>query len=135
MAKAAAHPGLYDPDDAEPCLLGSACSACGAAYFPPLGLGCETCGAPAAALGATRLSATGVIHSVATVHRHAGHDIEAPFAVAEVQLDDGPLIRCTLVDVVEPEAIGARVAARWFVTATADDGADVVEPRFAVVES
>jgi uncharacterized OB-fold protein len=50
---------------------------------------------------------------VATVHHYPGKDIVAPFTMAEVQLDDGPLIRATLVDVVEASAIGNRVEGDW----------------------
>jgi hypothetical protein len=60
------------------------------------------------------------------VHLYQGHDIEAPFAIGEIQLDAGPLIRATMADLVEPEAIGSRVAVVW--TAVNDR----IEPRFTV---
>jgi uncharacterized protein len=129
----AAQPGLYDPADETPRLQGIRCEQCGATFFPPFGIGCEVCGAPESALQAASLDAMGVLHSVATVHLHGGKDIEAPFAIGEIQLDAGPLIRATLTNVVEPEAIGARAAAHWVVVRTDDDGNDVVEPRFEVV--
>jgi hypothetical protein len=53
--------------------------------------------------------------------------------MAEIQLDAGPLIHATMVEVVEPDVIGRRVAARFVVARQDDDGNDVVEPRFEVV--
>ena len=131
--RTAAHHGLYDPDDPTPVLNGTRCDACGTAYFPPMQTGCEVCGSETG-LNATRLAAAGTVHSVATVHMHMGKDIEAPFTMAEVQLDDGPLIRVTMTDNVDTEVIGRRVEAHW-VTIRTDDGSDVVEPRFAEAAS
>ena len=130
----AAHPGLYDPDDDRPVLLGVRCDACGAVSFPPFGIGCQVCGARADALVAEPLEASGVLHSVATVHLHGGSDVTAPFTMAEIQLDGGPLIRATLTEVADPSAIGRRVAGRWVTTGTNDDGDEIVEPRFDVVD-
>ena len=50
--------------------------------------------------------------------------------MAEIKLDDGPLIRATLLEPAEVEAIGQRVSAVWFDVGTDDDGNDLVEPRF-----
>jgi hypothetical protein len=105
-------------------LLGSRCQSCDTVFFPPLGLGCEVCGSTQ--LEPTTLAPEGVLHSVATVHLYQGHDIEAPFAIGEIQLDGGPLIRATMADLVERDAIGARVDAVW---TTVNDR---VEPRFRV---
>ncbi len=95
-------------------------------------VGCEVCGAPEDQLAVTPIAAAGTLHSVATVHLHHGKDIKAPFTMAEVKLDDGPLIRATLLDVVEVDAIGRRVEAQWVDTHTDDEGAAIVEPRFAL---
>lgn len=98
-------------------------------------VGCEVCGAREAQLAVTPIAAAGTLHSVATVHLHRGKDIEAPFTMAEVKLDDGPLIRATLLEVVEVDAIGQRVEAQWVETHTNDEGAAIVEPRFALTSS
>lgn len=127
------HEGLYDPETKTPQLQGTRCDACGATFFPPLSIGCEVCGAQS--LQPATLVATGVILSVSTVHLHGGSDIQAPFTIAEIALDDGPLIRGTMTRVVEPEAIGARTAARFVVVRVDDDGNEVVEPRFELVAS
>jgi hypothetical protein len=130
--KVPAHRGLYDPDDDVPALRGTRCDACGSTFFPPFGIGCEVCGAGADQLSSTSIAATGVLHSVATVHLYHGDDITAPFAVGEIQLDAGPLIRCTLVDLLDLDAIGRRVEAHWVVARLDADGNEVVEPRFAL---
>lgn len=128
--KSAAHAGLYDPSDVVPQLNASRCERCQAVSFPALHIGCEVCGAPADQLIAITIAATGVLHSVATVHLHTGKDIEAPFTMAEIKLDDGPLIRATLLEPAEVEAIGQRVSAVWFDVGPDDDSNDLVEPRF-----
>ena len=129
--RVAAHNGLYDTAGDRPVLQGTRCASCHTTFFPALPLGCEVCGSTQ--LEPIALEATGVLHSVATVHLYQGHDIEAPFAVGEIQLDAGPLIRATMAEVVERDAIGARVAASWATLRADDDGNDVVEPRFGLV--
>ena len=129
--RVAAHTGLYDISADRPVLQGTRCASCNTTFFPVLSLGCEVCGSTQ--LDAIVLEATGVLHSVATVHLYQGHDIEAPFAIGEIQLDAGPLIRATMAEVVERDAIGARVAASWATLRADDDGNDVVEPRFGLV--
>ena len=98
--------GLYDISADRPVLQGTRCASCNTTFFPALSLGCEVCGSTQ--LDAIVLEATGVLHSVATVHLYQGHDIEAPFTIGEIQLDAGPLIRATMAEVVEHDAIGAR---------------------------
>ncbi len=131
----AAQPGLYDPADGTPQLIASTCGECGTVSFPAMTVGCEVCGALETQLANTPIAAAGTLHSVATVHLHRAKDIEAPFTMAEVKLDDGPLIRATLLEVVEVEAIGQRVEAQWVETHTDDEGAAIVEPRFALTTS
>lgn len=130
--KIAAHPGLYDPDEVEPRLRGTRCAACGSTFFPPLGIGCEVCGAAADRLAGVSMAAAGVLHSVAIVHLYPGNDIATPFAMAEVQLDAGPLIRATMIGLPGLDMIGRRVAAQWVVMRTGSDGNETVEPRFAL---
>lgn len=126
------HPALYDPNDDPPVLHGVRCGRCSNVFFPPFGIGCEVCGAPDEMLQPQLLAATGTVHSVATVHHHAGKDIAAPFTMAEIHLDDGPLIRATLSDLTEPSAIGARAQGLWIVVDTTDDGDEITEIRFDV---
>lgn len=127
-----AHPGLYSVEDPVS-LNGTRCRQCGTAFFPPLRIGCEVCGAPDDQLDDVHLTARGRIHASATVHMHRGRGTEAPFTVAEVVLDDGPVVRALMASNDEVD-VGARVEAAWFVTTTDDDGNEIVEPRFAVAD-
>lgn len=130
MVKVAAQAGLYDITAPTPVLAGTRCGACSAVFFPPVGIGCPVCGATE--LEAMALAAAGTLHSQATVHLHRGKDIDAPFTVGEIALDDGPLVRALLTsDALE---IGDRVTAEWVVAGTDDDGADKIEPRFGPAE-
>lgn len=130
--KVALHPGLYDPGRSSPELNGTRCEDCGSTFFPPLNIGCEKCGAGSDRLNDVTLKAGGVLHSVATVHLHRDKDIEAPFTVAEVRLDGGPLIRSVMKGPAGVADIGRRVTAGWVVTRINDDGNEVVEPRFTL---
>jgi uncharacterized OB-fold protein len=75
------------------------------------------------------LAARGRLHSFATVHRHRSEEIEAPFTIAEIVLDDGPVIRATMTT-NEGFTIGDLVAAEWVVNAVDDADRETVEPRF-----
>ncbi|GAB5454806.1 MAG: hypothetical protein Hens2KO_10350 [Henriciella sp.] len=134
MAKAPLHPGLYDPEAEQPALNGTTCKVCGSVFFPAITLGCEKCGATPDQLQATSLATSGSLHSVATVHIHMGKDIEAPFTVAEVKLDGGPLIRALMMGPASAEDIGKRVTGQWFIESSSDDNPDKIEPRFSIVE-
>ena len=130
MDRIAAKPGLYDPASLVPQLNGTRCSDCGATFFPPLQTGCEKCGSTG--LTPLKIEAVGKLHSVVTVHMHMGKDIEAPFTVAEVALDNGPIIRAMLAEPADLNAIGKRVSALWETTKTDEDGNEVVEPYFTL---
>ncbi|HWC85656.1 MAG TPA: hypothetical protein VG388_03890 [Solirubrobacteraceae bacterium] len=56
----------------------------------PLPRGCDVCAANEDRLEPADLAATGIVHSFATVHLGKP---APPFSVADVRLDDGPLIR------------------------------------------
>ncbi|OXR40181.1 hypothetical protein B7C42_07763 [Nocardia cerradoensis] len=129
--RVAAQPRLYDARPEEPLLSGVECGACGRVYFPPIGLGCEVCGADA--LVPASLPAVGVVHAVARVYAPASGT--APFTMVEVLLDGGPLIRAIVHGESREPEIGDRVAARWQVTEPGDTGEQVVEPAFDVVTS
>ena len=131
MTQAPAHKGLYDPNQDVPALLGSSCAQCNTNFFPPLAVGCERCGHPE--LVPVTLAAAGKVHATATVHLHMGKDIEAPFTVAEIALDDGPLIRALLTEVIDADVIGARATGEWVCVEQNEEGQDVVEPRFRLL--
>jgi uncharacterized OB-fold protein len=124
-----AHPGLYSADGDTPLLSGSRCARCGQVSFPALAIGCDVCGAPESFLEPALLGARGVVHSIATVHLHRGEPA-APFDVAEIQLDGGPLIRGMVAGEALGLRIGDRVSAVWVVTSVGDEGDETAEPRF-----
>lgn len=108
-----------------PALLGGQCR-CGHVFFPYQARGCERCGGHGEALSPRPLSGRGIVESSAVVHLHAAADRAAPFTIAAVRLDDGPLVR-TLVaqDRAEPLRRGDAV-----VTTLVAVG-DVSDLRFA----
>jgi hypothetical protein len=129
--RTAAHPRLYDPSPDVPVLNGTQCTRCKRVYFPPIGVGCEICGALAEDLLPTAIAVTGTIHALAEVHLHHGAP-ETPFTVAEIALDAGPLIRAMVHPESAPLSIGVPVAARWNIVGVDDAGATIVEPAFGV---
>jgi uncharacterized OB-fold protein len=110
-----------------PALLGGAC-ACGYVFFPLQRYGCEKCGSvqiePRVLSGAGRLLAS------ARVHLHAGEGREAPFTVASVRLDDGPIIRTLVVEHAGDLAVGQRMSTTLAPVADAE-GAPRLDLRFA----
>ena len=74
-----------------------ACSACGTRRFPPR-LRCARCGSAGAHLIET--SGHGTVHSFAVVHQklHPAFDARIPYAVALVDLDEGPRMLSLMVD-------------------------------------
>jgi hypothetical protein len=124
-----AQPGLYHAHSDTPLLNGSRCARCAQVSFPPIPIGCEVCGATDEFLEPATLEPRGLVHSIATVHLHQGEPA-APFVVAEIQLDSGPLVRATVLSEAPHLTIGERVWAVWVVTNVNDDGDEIVEPRF-----
>jgi uncharacterized OB-fold protein len=128
------HPGLYSADGDTPLLIGSRCARCGQVSFPPIAIGCDVCGAGESFLEPATLDARGLVHSIATVHLHHGEPA-APFDVAEVQLDGGPLIRAMVDGEARDLKIGDRVVAVWLVTSIDEEGDETVEPRFTAASA
>ena len=79
-------------------LAGMACARCGHLAFPAQHYGCEKCGATGDDLKSKALGARGPLLAFATVNLHYGKDIDAPYIVGSIELEDGPTIRCTLVE-------------------------------------
>lgn len=101
------HPTLYRDGPDGPVLLAARCIACGRVSFPRQSFGCEACGAHGDAMAPVEIAARGTLIAHAVVRKHSGSDIEAPFAIAEVRLEDGPVIRCTLADGLKESALQA----------------------------
>lgn len=89
--------GASDADPA--CLVGTRCKKCGAAYFSQR-VACGKCGA-AGQFEDARFSRTGKLYVFSVVHQSVP-GVPTPFISAIVDLDDGPAVRCTLVD-CEPD--------------------------------
>ena len=125
-----AHPELYAPDaQGAPSLNGGRCRSCGYVFFPPQSYGCEVCGS--ADLESIALAGRGTLRAFATVHLHQGKGIEAPFTVASILLEGGPIIRTILKERTDA---GLRIGDRMqsvFVPAGAEaSGKEIVELRF-----
>jgi uncharacterized OB-fold protein len=135
--RTAVHPELYSPDSSDnPSLSGGKCRACGYVFFPPQRYGCESCGAPPDLLEAVQLAGRGTLHSYATVHLHMGKDIEAPFTIGLIVLDDGPAVRSTLTGRTDAGlAIGDRMKSVLVAAGTDQQGNETVELRFAKAEA
>jgi uncharacterized OB-fold protein len=78
-----------------PALLGGVCR-CGHVFFPMQHYGCTRCGTTD--LKSCVLSGQGTLIASVLVHMHHGKHRQAPFTVASVRLDDGPLVRTLILD-------------------------------------
>ncbi len=117
-----------------PTIVGQECKACSRRSFPPDPYGCEACGAAVEQLARTELAATGVIHAVATVHRHHHPRPETPFTVATIVLDDGVTLKGVLTGDTSAAGVGTRVRGVTVPWDTDDDGTEVVDLRFTADE-
>lgn len=97
--------------------------------------GCEQCGADKEWLKGYELRGTGTLLAAAMVHMHKGENRRAPFVVASVRLDEGPVVRTLLEHSPEQPtpAPGARVEAFLAsIESSAESGLDL---RFRVQTS
>ncbi len=77
-------------------LIGEVCPHCEAKLFPPRDI-CPECGEDARTL--YHFSGHGEVYSFTTVYdAPAGHQDAAPYAVALVRLDEGPMVTAQLTD-------------------------------------
>ncbi len=91
------------------------CDACGHhQFYPrPFCLACEELD-----LGWVEAAGTGSIYSMTTVHLRVSPELEPPYIVALVELDEGPRLLTRIVNeegapLAEGVAIGDRVAVSW----------------------
>ena len=78
-------------------LVGEKCDSCGVPIFPPRDV-CPECEAPAQTLFS--FSGRGEVYSYSTVyHAPAGFEDSAPYTMALVRLEEGPLVTAQLTDV------------------------------------
>ncbi len=89
-------------------LVGETCDNCGVKLFPPRDV-CLECEAPAYEL--YTFTGLGEIYSFTTIYdAPAGFEHNAPYTVALIKLEEGPVVTAQLTDVEENElSIGMRV--------------------------
>jgi uncharacterized protein len=88
-------------------LMGERCPACGVAIFPPRDV-CPECAAEAKTL--LQFSGKGEVYSFTTISdAPAGFEEQAPYVLALIKLDEGPMITAQLTDLDGPVEIGMRV--------------------------
>lgn len=91
-------------------LLGNMCENCGARYFPPR-LVCRNCGRNSK-MKDLRFKGTGEIYSYTIIRSPPdGFEDLAPYTVALIKLDEGPIVEGHIVDNGKPVQIGTRVRA------------------------
>ncbi len=83
-------------------LVGEVCPSCQAKLFPPRDI-CPHCGGPAKTR--FQLSGRGTVYSFSLVNAApSGFEAYAPYVVALIALEEGPLLTAQLTD-VEPEEV------------------------------
>ncbi len=89
-------------------LMGEVCPHCEAKLFPPRDV-CPECGGEAKTL--YQFSGKGEVYSYTTIYEPpAGYEENAPYTVALVKLEEGPIVTAQLTDLGdEPVQIGAPV--------------------------
>ena len=82
-------------------LVGEPCDSCGVKLFPPRDV-CLECKAPAYEL--YTFTGLGEIYSFTTIYdAPAGFEHNAPYTVALVKLEEGPIVTAQLTDIDESE--------------------------------
>ncbi len=82
-------------------LVGEVCDTCGVKIFPPRDI-CPECSKPAQEL--YTFSGRGEVYSFSTVYNApAGYEEYAPYTVALVKLEEGPVLTAQLTDLGDQE--------------------------------
>lgn len=82
-------------------LVGETCDTCGVKLFPPRDV-CLECAAPAKEL--YTFTGTGEVFSYTTIYdAPVGFEQNAPYTVALVKLEEGPLVTAQLTDMAKEE--------------------------------
>jgi len=112
-----------------PRLLGVRCPACGARFATPRVI-CLQC----AHRGLERctLSPTGTVWTFTIVHQQPpGSVMQVPYAIAQVELDDGPIVSAALVDTpLDTVRVGLPVEMTLLTVRRDEDGNEVVAHAF-----
>ncbi|MCF8608929.1 OB-fold domain-containing protein [Gordonia sp. HY285] len=131
MTRKSAEPQLYSvDDDGTPTLTGTRDST-GYISFPQQTAGSLLNGDHGAHLSAVPLSGRGEIHATATVRFHPNPDIDVPFTVASIVLEEGPMVR-GILDVADSGQVDDLVVATTAVVRLG--GEDLNELRFRVAK-
>jgi uncharacterized OB-fold protein len=102
-------------------LVGERCERCGTFIFPPRDV-CPECEAPAKTPFA--FSGRGEVYSYSTLYNPpAGFERTAPYTVALVRLEEGPLVTAQLTD-VEPEKVAIGMPVEMVTRRIREDGED-----------
>jgi uncharacterized OB-fold protein len=112
-----------------PRLIGVRCPACGARFATPRAI-CLQC----ARRGLERctLSPTGTVWTFTVVHQQPpGSVMQVPYAIAQVELDDGPIVSSAIVDTpLESVRVGLPVEMTLHAVRHDEDGNEVVAHAF-----
>ncbi len=104
-------------------LVGEVCDACGKKIFPPRDV-CPDCAMEAQTH--YRFSGRGEIYSHTTVHHPpAGFEEYAPYTMALVKLEEGPLVTAQLTD-MDPEEVEIGQKVEMVTRKIREDGPDGV---------
>ncbi len=89
------------------------CGACSGAQHPPRAV-CVSCGSPGE-LVLCDAAGRGVVDSFPVVHQAPVRDLEVPYVIARVRLDEGPILLTRLEGREDPDAwrIDDRVTVGW----------------------
>lgn len=90
-----------------------ACGTCGGVQHPPRAV-CTHCGATGG-LALREATGRGAVDSFTVVHRSPVPDLEVPYVIARVRLDEGAILLSRLEGRTEPDSwhIDDRVAVDW----------------------
>ena len=89
-------------------LLGSVCENCGTKYFPPRAV-CKKCGRNTK-MKEYIFKGTGEIYSFTKIRSPAeGFEEMAPYTIALVKLDEGPIVEGHIIENGKPIEIGTKV--------------------------
>ena len=88
-------------------LIGEKCPTCGEFIFPPRDV-CPACAAEAKV--PYQLSGKGEVYSYTVIQdAPAGFEEQAPYVLAIIKLDEGPMLTAQLTDLDAPPEIGMKV--------------------------
>lgn len=104
-------------------LVGEVCPHCGAKLFPPRDI-CPECAGPAKT--PFQFSGKGTVYSFSTLYSAPkGFEAYAPYVVALVKLDEGPLVTAQITD-VDRDAVHIGMAVEMVTRKVREDGEDGV---------